>query len=59
GNVTHSGGRRNPRRYSSTIEAFVNDLAQMVGSEGRVVGADIDETKLQLARQEAEAQKRI
>ena len=35
------------------------NLAQMVGSEGRVVGADIDETKLQLARQEAEAQKRI
>lgn len=33
------------------------DLAQMVGSEGRVVGTDIDDTKLQLARQDAEAQK--
>jgi ubiquinone/menaquinone biosynthesis C-methylase UbiE len=33
------------------------DLAQMVGSEGRVVGTDIDDTKLQLARQEAEVQK--
>jgi 2-polyprenyl-3-methyl-5-hydroxy-6-metoxy-1,4-benzoquinol methylase len=33
------------------------NLAQMVGSEGRVVGIDIDETKLQLARQEAEGQK--
>ena len=33
------------------------DLARMAGSEGRVVGTDIDETKLQLARQEAEAQK--
>jgi ubiquinone/menaquinone biosynthesis C-methylase UbiE len=33
------------------------DLAQLVGSEGRVVGTDIDDTKLQLARKEAEAQK--
>jgi tRNA A58 N-methylase Trm61 len=30
------------------------DLAQLVGPEGRVVGSDIDETKLELARREAE-----
>ena len=33
------------------------DLAQMVGSEGRVIGTDIDDTKLQLARRDAEAKK--
>jgi SAM-dependent methyltransferase len=32
------------------------DLAQMVGPSGQVVGIDIDETKLDLARREAEAQ---
>jgi SAM-dependent methyltransferase len=32
------------------------DLARMVGSMGRVVGTDIDETKMELARQEAAAQ---
>jgi ubiquinone/menaquinone biosynthesis C-methylase UbiE len=31
------------------------DLAQMVGPEGKVVGTDIDETKLDLARGEARA----
>ncbi|MGH9199303.1 MAG: methyltransferase domain-containing protein, partial [Acidimicrobiia bacterium] len=30
------------------------DLAQLVGPEGRAVGSDIDETKLELARREAE-----
>jgi len=33
------------------------DLAQRAGSEGRVVGLDIDETKLELARGEAEAKR--
>ncbi len=32
------------------------DLAKMVGPSGQVVGIDIDETKLNLARREAEAQ---
>ncbi len=30
------------------------ELAQLVGPEGRAVGSDIDETKLELARREAE-----
>ena len=34
---------------------LTRDLAQIVGAAGRVVGIDIDETKLALARQEASA----
>jgi SAM-dependent methyltransferase len=33
------------------------DLARIVGTEGRIVGTDIDGVKLELARQEAEAQR--
>jgi SAM-dependent methyltransferase len=33
------------------------DLAQMAGPEGRAVGLDIDQTKLELARREAEARR--